>query len=77
MEGVNPIKMPIALFALAVRSGTAADAVRLRAHIRAVAGDPARAQDSPVDARRHGPEIIAFADVRPDQPAENIQRPFS
>jgi predicted methyltransferase len=32
-----------------------------------VAGDPARAKDVALDARRKGPEIVAFAEVKPGQ----------
>jgi predicted methyltransferase len=32
-----------------------------------LAGNPARAGDAALDARRHGPEIVAFAEVNPGQ----------
>lgn len=54
----------IAMAAGALAS-TPAPARQLPRHISAAAGDPARAQDVAVDARRHGPEILAFAGVRP------------
>ena len=43
----------------------AAATPRLPANIAAAAADPARAIDAAEDARRHGPEILAFAGVRP------------
>ncbi len=37
----------------------------LPAHIAAAAADPARAEQAKSNSRRHGPEILAFAGVRP------------
>lgn len=43
----------------------AASADPLPAYVTAAAGDPARAKDVADDARRHGPELVAFAKVKP------------
>jgi predicted methyltransferase len=43
----------------------AAAAPRLPANIAAAASDPARAADAAQDDRRHGPEVLAFAGVKP------------
>ncbi|MES2096468.1 MAG: methyltransferase domain-containing protein [Pseudomonadota bacterium] len=43
----------------------AATAPTLPSYIARAAADPARAADVAIDARRHGPEILAFAGVRP------------
>jgi predicted methyltransferase len=37
----------------------------MQSGLDAAAADPARAGDRPIDARRHGPELIAFAGVKP------------
>lgn len=50
-----------ALLLLALR----AVAAPLPANIAAAAADPARAAQAVQDARRHGPEVLAFAGVRP------------
>jgi predicted methyltransferase len=50
---------------LAASCAFAALADPLPANIAAAAKDPARAEQSKVDAQRHGPEILAFAGVQP------------
>jgi predicted methyltransferase len=53
------------IVALATAIGGAAIAAEpLPANIAAAAGDPARADQAVQDATRHGPEILAFGDVR-------------
>jgi predicted methyltransferase len=42
-------------------------AAPLPARIAAIAANPARAADQRLDARRHGPELMAFARVRRGQ----------
>jgi predicted methyltransferase len=37
----------------------------LPANIAAAVADPARAEDAQIDARRHGGELVAFAEVKP------------
>jgi len=49
----------------AVASCALAATVPLPAHIARAAADPARAAQAANDATRHGPEILAFAGVRP------------
>ena len=51
--------LPVAGFSLA------APAARLPAYIARAAADPARATQAADDARRHGPEILAFAGLKP------------
>jgi len=47
-------------------SGTAVDAApSLPANITSAAADPGRREQASQDAKRHGPEILAFAGVRP------------
>jgi predicted methyltransferase len=58
------LKTSLAAFALLL-AGTATIAAALPANIQAAAADPARATDQAKDATRHGPEILAFAGVRP------------
>jgi predicted methyltransferase len=53
----------LALLVASCASGVLADP--LPANIAAAAKDPARAEQAKVDAVRHGPEILAFAEVRP------------
>lgn len=55
-----------ALLALAAGAGQAA-APKLPANIAAAAADPARGDQAASDLRRHGPEILAFAGVKPGQ----------
>jgi predicted methyltransferase len=43
----------------------AADANAIPAYVTAAAADPARGEDLQIDARRHGPELIAFSEVKP------------
>lgn len=40
-------------------------ATRLPPHLASAAADPARGQDRQLDERRRGPEILAFAELRP------------
>ena len=42
-----------------------AETVKLPANIAAAAADPARSAQAAKDAKRHGPEILAFAGVQP------------
>ena len=49
---------------LAFMAAAAADAA-LPSRISAAAADPARKGDQPTDARRHGPELMAFTGVKP------------
>ena len=49
----------------AVASGALAQTPPLPANIAAAAADPARGAQAANDATRHGPEILAFAGVRP------------
>ncbi|MGZ8370415.1 MAG: class I SAM-dependent methyltransferase [Caulobacteraceae bacterium] len=53
------------ILALALGSGTAAAAAKLPPYIAAAAANPARGNAATVDARRHGPELLAFAGVKP------------
>ncbi|MDB5737933.1 MAG: putative methyltransferase [Sphingomonas bacterium] len=45
--------------------GAIAATPRLPANIAAAAADPARSDQAALDAKRHGPEILAFAGVHP------------
>lgn len=47
-----------------VASGAISATPRLPANIAAAAADPARSDQAAQDAKRHGPEILAFAGVR-------------
>lgn len=49
------------------RQPEGADAPALPTAISAAAGNPARAADLEMDAARHGPEILAFAGLKPGQ----------
>ena len=42
-----------------------ADANAIPAYVTAAAADPARGEDLQIDARRHGPELVAFSEVKP------------
>ncbi|MFA5963583.1 MAG: methyltransferase [Sphingomonas sp.] len=56
----------VAMLLFPVASSTsAAPPARLPAYIARAAADPARAAQAPDDARRHGPEIVAFAGLKP------------
>ncbi|MBA2932568.1 class I SAM-dependent methyltransferase [Sphingomonas sp. CGMCC 1.13654] len=59
----------IKAFAFALLAGTAAIAAapKLPANIAHAAADPARHDDAAKDATRHGPELLAFAGVKPGQ----------
>lgn len=59
------MRLPV-LFLTAVWliSGATALAGPLPSRIAAAAADPARASDKALDARRHGPELMAFAEVK-------------
>lgn len=46
-------------------SGAGAPSPRLPAYVARAAADPARKGQAADDARRHGPEIVAFAGLRP------------
>ncbi len=60
------MKRPMLLLAAMLLAGGAqALAGPLPSPIAAAAADPARASDKPNDARRHGPELMAFARVKP------------
>ena len=52
------------ILTLALFAGVAA-APSLPSYVTKAAADPARAADVTVDAKRHGPEIMAFAGVKP------------
>lgn len=52
-------------FALPLAAGALASAPRLPAYVARAAADPARRDQAGDDARRHGPEIVAFAGLRP------------
>ena len=59
---MKPLVMLLAAaFALAVPSLAGAG---MQSALSAAADDPARVADKPLDARRHGPELMAFARVR-------------
>ncbi|THD36028.1 MAG: methyltransferase [Sphingomonas sp.] len=63
-----------ALLAATATSGTwLAAATRLPANIAKAAADPARADQAVDDARRHGPEILAFAGVKPGDKVVDLQ----
>jgi predicted methyltransferase len=51
--------------AAAAAAPATATAATLPAALAAAVADPGRADDAQVDARRHGGEILAFADVKP------------
>jgi predicted methyltransferase len=51
--------------ALGASCAIAASAQSLPSNIAAAAKDPVRAEQAKVDATRHGPEILAFAQVQP------------
>jgi predicted methyltransferase len=60
------MKRPVLfLTAMAVIAAAPALAAPLPPRIAAAAADPARASDTATDARRHGPELMAFAQVKP------------
>ena len=52
------------LAAMAAMAGAPALAAPLPPPVAAAAADPARAADKATDARRHGPELMAFAGVK-------------
>jgi predicted methyltransferase len=52
------------LAAMALIAGTQARAAPLPPSVAAAAADPARVSDKAIDARRHGPELMAFAGVK-------------
>ncbi|MES1974616.1 MAG: methyltransferase [Pseudomonadota bacterium] len=60
--------VPVLAGGLLILSGSGISAAKeprpLPANIAAAAADPARGSDSTQDARRHGPEILAFAGVK-------------
>ncbi len=59
------MKLPVLLLTSAFLMAAApALAAPLPARVAAAAADPARAADKPLDARRHGPELMAFARVK-------------
>lgn len=62
-QGLWLVALLTALFGGAGFNG-AIGAVELPANIKAAAADPARADQAPLDAQRHGPEVLAFAGVR-------------
>jgi len=60
------MKRPVFLLAaMLLTAGSPATAGPLPAKIAAAAADPARVSDRALDARRHGPELMAFAHVKP------------
>ena len=60
------MKLPVLLLTGALlMAGAPALAGSLPPRIAAAAADPARAADKALDARRHGPELMAFARVKP------------
>jgi predicted methyltransferase len=48
-----------------IAGGAIAADIQLPANIAAAAADPARSKQAAQDAKRHGPEILAFAGVKP------------
>jgi predicted methyltransferase len=55
----------LAVTALPITASSGAPAPRLPAYVAHAAADPARRGQAADDARRHGPEIVAFAGLRP------------
>lgn len=55
----------LAVTALPITASSGAPAPRLPAYVAHAAADPARRGQAGDDARRHGPEIVAFAGLRP------------
>lgn len=67
---MNPLRHHVPAFALAVVFATAVSAApaptgKLPAYIAVAAADPSRAAQAADDARRHGPQIVAFSGLRP------------
>ena len=60
-----PFRLAACLMSAVACSALAAGTVELPANIAAAAADPARGAQAANDATRHGPEILAFAGVRP------------
>lgn len=55
----------LAVTALPITASSGAQAPRLPSYVAHAAADPARRGQAGDDARRHGPEIVAFAGLRP------------
>ena len=55
----------LAVTALPITASSGAPAPRLPRYVAHAAADPARRGQATDDARRHGPEIVAFAGLRP------------
>ena len=60
-------RLTLAAFAVAVIAGPLAAAAALPQPIATAAANPARTDDAKLDARRKGPELLAFAEVKPGQ----------
>lgn len=58
------MRLPVLLLTAALAAGAPALAMPLPPRVAAAAADPARASDKALDARRHGPELMAFAHVK-------------
>jgi predicted methyltransferase len=61
---LHGLRLAACLIGMAAPCAIAAQA-QLPANIAAAAADPARAKQAAQDTKRHGPEILAFAGVRP------------
>ena len=59
------MKRPVLLLTALLALAAPALAAQMPHAIAAAAADPARAADLSLDARRHGPELMAFARVKP------------
>jgi len=60
-------RLTLAAFAAVLIAAPIAAGAALPPPIAAVAANPARAADARLDARRKGPELLAFAEVKPGQ----------